>query len=90
MRRKKETQKEAQKEPVPLAKKLPAVPESVLKRRKSREAVRAARLKIHLRVRYLNFIQVFLNFSIILRVPRLSFKNDPNNLFKFLATYKSL
>lgn len=39
-----------QKETAPPAKKLPAVPESVLKRRKNREAVKAARLQISIKV----------------------------------------
>lgn len=53
MHRKKEASKEtapAAAAPVDAAKKLPAVPESVLKRRKAREAVKAARLKISIKV----------------------------------------
>lgn len=38
------------KEAVPLTKKLPAVPESVLKRRKRREVVKAARLQVSIKV----------------------------------------
>ena len=36
----------------PLGKKLPAVPESVLKRRKRRDAKKAAKLKVSLKVMY--------------------------------------
>lgn len=44
------------KETVPSTKKLPAVPESVLKRRKRREAVKAARLQISIKVMFVLII----------------------------------
>lgn len=47
------------KESEPAAKKLPAVPESVLKRRKTREAVRAARLQISIKVLIKYLINIF-------------------------------
>lgn len=51
--RKKETEPAA-------AKKLPAVPESVLKRKKTREAVRAARLQISIKVAFGTVLYIFL------------------------------